>query len=110
MLSALQAQVFTPNCTFSSCHSSGGVAGSLVLEPGKSFANLVNHGSAQTEAAQEKMLRVSPGNPDHSLLLLKLRGDLDARYGRHMPDTGQQLDPGDLDAIAGWIRLGAQDD
>ena len=81
-----------------------------MLEPGKSFANLVRHASSQKLAAQEGMLRVAPGDPDHSLIMLKLRGTSDARYGSHMPDTGQQLDQGDLDAIAEWIRLGAQND
>ena len=43
-LSAIESQIFAPNCTFSSCHSTFGSAAHLSLVQGKSFANLVNLG------------------------------------------------------------------
>ncbi len=109
-LSAIQAAVFTPSCTFSSCHSSAGNAGGLVLEAGASWANLVNVAAQQTEAAQGGLLRVKPGDPADSFLIKKLQPGLPLGYGDHMPDTGQQLEQGDLDAISTWISMGANDD
>jgi len=109
-LSALQAQVFSPNCTFSSCHSSATAEGHLVLESGRSFQMLVGKPSDQTEARLESVLRVQPGDPDHSFLVMKLQDGFDSKYGKHMPDTGQQIDQGMIDSIAEWIRLGAHDD
>ncbi len=109
-LSSLQAAVFTPSCTFSSCHSSAGNAGGLVLEAGSSFANLVGVPAQQEAAAQAGLFRVAPGDPSQSFLIIKLTAGTPAAYGDHMPDTGQQLGEADLDAIAQWIALGAQDD
>ena len=79
-----------------------------MLEKGQSFANLVRVAAQQSAAAQQGLLRVSPGDPDQSFLMIKLRAGLDPSYGDQMPDTGQQLDDGDLNAIAQWITLGAQ--
>jgi hypothetical protein len=109
-LSAIEARVFAPSCTFSSCHSADGHAGDLVLEAGKARAQLVGHAAAQEAAAREGLLRVVAGQPEQSFLLVKLRAGTPERYGRHMPDTGGQLDADVLDAIAEWIRRGANDD
>jgi hypothetical protein len=109
-LSSIQAAIFTPSCTFSSCHSSAGNAGGLVLEAGVSFANLVGVPAQQSAAAQAGLFRVAPGNPSQSFLTIKLAAGTPAAYGDHMPDTGQQLGDADLNAIAQWISLGAQDD
>ena len=81
-----------------------------MLEAGASWANLVNAAAQQTEAAQGGLLRVKPGDPTHSFLMMKLEPNLPLGYGDHMPDTGQQLEQGDLDAISQWIAMGASDD
>jgi len=109
-LSSIQTGVFTPSCAFSACHSAAGHAGDLVLERGQSFSMLVSAPASQEVALRDGLLRVNPGDTVNSFLLIKLRAGLPARYGKHMPDTGQQLDPDQLDAIAEWVRRGAADD
>ena len=109
-LSSIQTGVFTPSCTFSACHSAAGHAGDLVLEAGQAFSMLVSAPASQEVALRDGLLRVAPGDTLNSFLLIKLRTGLPARYGRHMPDTGQQLDPDQLDAITEWVRRGAGND
>jgi hypothetical protein len=109
-LPAIQANIFTPSCNFSSCHSSGSAAGGLVLASGTSFAKLVNVLSAQTTAKNQGLLRVKPGDPAGSFLIIKLKATLARGYGDHMPDTGQQLSDAQLSAISNWIVLGAPND
>ena len=46
---------------------------------------------------------VKPGDPDASFLVAKLRANLPARYGKHMPDTGQQLDGDQVEAMLAAI-------
>ena len=104
-LFAIQERVFTPSCAFSSCHSSAGHAGELVLERGASFAQLVGRQSSQFALA-----RVAAGQPDQSLLVIKLRPGTPAGLGEHMPRTGGQIDDDALAAIVEWIRRGAPDD
>jgi hypothetical protein len=109
-LSAIQERIFTPSCTFSSCHSAAGHAGDLVLERGQSRDMLVGQAASQEQAAREGLLRVVAANPDASFLLTKLRPGMPAKYGKHMPDDSGQLDSDQIDAIAEWIRRGANDD
>ena len=112
-LSAIQAAVFTPSCTFSSCHSSAGNAGGLVLEAGASWANLVNVAAQQTEAAQGGLLRVKPGDSQDSFLAIKLRESSmsdEALYGAGMPaDHPGGTCASAQAAIAQWIDSGAED-
>ena len=109
-LSALQERLFTPSCTFSSCHSASGHAGELVLERPGSHQQLVGAAPAQEQAAREGLLRVAPGDPDRSFLVIKLQKGMPARYGKHMPDTNGQLGDDELAAVVEWIRRGALDD
>lgn len=109
-LSAIEQRIFQPNCTFSSCHSELGQAGTMVLEPGKSFANLVGQQSAQTAAHAEGLLRVAPGDVAHSFIVIKLTDPMDPKYGDRMPQHQAPLDGADLGTIEEWIRLGAHDD
>ena len=41
-LQLVQDKVFTVSCTFSACHNTASNQGGLILDPGKSYANLVN--------------------------------------------------------------------
>jgi hypothetical protein len=109
-LSAIQERIFTPSCTFSSCHSLEGHEGQLVLVSGRSFAQLVNAPAAQDAAAAAALVRVVPGQPEQSFLVLKLRPHLPAAYGKQMPDASGLLDDDARAAIEEWIRRGANDD
>ena len=109
-LSAIEQRIFAPNCNFSACHSAAGNAGQLVLERGRSFAQLVSHACDQDGARGDGLLRVVPGDPAHSFLVVKLHDPLDPRYGDRMPQKEPPLDARDLASIEQWIRLGANQD
>jgi hypothetical protein len=86
-------------CTGTSCHGTAQQAG-LDLRTGASFAELVN-----VRATSEPIVRVLPGNPDGSYLVIKLEGR--QSVGDRMPQTGQPLDSIDLTNIRNWIAQGA---
>ena len=63
---------------------------------------------AANEAARAAgLLRVAPGDPDHSYLLLKLEGKLGPDEGVQMPLVGGPLPASAIDAIRRWIAAGA---
>jgi len=97
----IQTQIFTPVCAKSGCHASGSSPSGLVLDAGQSYGNLVGH-----RAAESPLDRVSPGNPDGSYIILKLRGDPNIT-GERMSLGGPYLSPAQIEGIAAWIRAGA---
>ncbi len=97
----IQTQIFTPVCARAGCHAAGSSPSGLVLEAGQSYGNLVGH-----PAAESPLDRVSPGHPEASYILLKLRGDPSITGGR-MPLGGPYLPGAEIDGIAAWIRAGA---
>jgi mono/diheme cytochrome c family protein len=97
----IQTQIFTPVCAKAGCHASGSSPSGLVLDAGQSYGNLVGH-----PAAESPLDRVSPGNPDGSYIILKLRGD-PSITGERMPLGGPYLSPAQIEGIAAWIRAGA---
>lgn len=100
-LAAIQANVFTPTCATSGCHSGTGAQQGLRLDDGFSFDNLVNVASAQVPT----MDRVEPGDPDNSYLVRKIEGT--ASVGARMPFGGPALDQALIDDIRQWISDGA---
>jgi len=90
--------IFDNNCA--GCHGAGGNGG-LDLRPGESYANLVG-----TAAGGHPGLRVTAGDPDASVLYLKLTGA--AGVGSVMPPAGS-LGSGVTDVVWAWISEGAQD-
>ena len=97
----IQTQIFTPVCAKAGCHAAGSSPSGLVLEAGQSYGNLVGH-----RAAESPLDRVSPGHPEASYILLKLRGD-PSITGERMPLGGPYLPSAEIDGIAAWIRAGA---
>jgi hypothetical protein len=97
----IQTQIFTPVCAKAGCHAAGSSPSGLVLEAGQSYGNLVGH-----RAAESPLDRVSPGHPEKSYILLKLRGD-PGITGERMPLGGPYLPSAEIDGIAAWIRAGA---
>ena len=71
------------------------------LRTGASFAALVN-----VPAVAEPELRVIPGDPDMSYLVVKLEGRQVA--GSMMPQGAAPLDEIDLTNIRNWILQGAE--
>ena len=106
----IQKQVFDVSCTSSSCHSSLGQAGNLVLEDGKSYDNLVNDKPTNLIAGMDGMMRVMPGRPDMSLLYAKVTTNLQSGMGVSMPYSAAPLAPETTDIIKAWIEAGAPKD
>lgn len=90
--------VFTATCT--GCHGPGGEGG-LNLSAGVAHGNLVGV-AAVGHAGQ----RVVAGDPDQSVLYLKISGA--AAVGDRMP-LGGALDAGTIEKVRQWIAAGALD-
>ena len=107
-LSWLQANVFTPQCTFSGCHNGENTKqGKIDLRDGHSYATLVNGPSALRPGST----LVVPGDPTTSYLEVMLGsqpGTVDPTVGL-MPQSngGMLLCCQKLDAIERWIMDGA---
>ena len=102
--SEIQAEVFTPTCAVSGCHTGGAAPQGLRLDEANSYALLVDVASAEAPS----ILRVAPGDPDNSYLIQKLEGT--ASVGGQMPLGGTPLPQASIDVIRQWIVDGAIDD
>ena len=101
----LQLQIFDERCA-RQCHSGGSASRGLRLEAGVSIANLV--GVASNEVPE--MMRVAPGRPDDSYLVIKLRPSDPRRVGARMPRIGAYLTQMEIRAVERWIAAGAKAD
>ena len=102
--SEIQANVFTPTCAVSGCHTGAGSPQGLRLDEAASYALLVNVASSQNGT----LMRVNPGDPDNSYLIQKLEGN--ASVGGQMPLGRTPLTQATIDVIRQWITDGAIDD
>lgn len=100
-LAGIQQNIFTPKCSNQGCHPGGGAP--MSLSAGQSYAALVN-----VISPTYGLPRVSPGNPNGSVLYLKVLNP-PGLPGR-MPAGGNPLPQTDLDNIAAWINKGAPQD
>jgi hypothetical protein len=89
-----------------SCHLTGQEGGALALHPGAAYASLVN-----VKSSEAGLLRVKPGAPDQSYLLMKLLGThLDhGGQGARMPFGSPPLDAETIAKVRQWIASGAPD-
>jgi len=97
---SIQDNVFTAICT--ACHAGAGAPQGLRLDAANSYDLLV--GVPSTEVPS--LLRVKPGDPEHSYLVQKLEGR--ASVGARMPFGGPYLDASTIAVIRQWITDGAQ--
>jgi methionine-rich copper-binding protein CopC len=97
---SIQDNVFTPICT--RCHIGPSAPEGLQLDATHSYALLVGVPSVE----QPSVLRVNPGNPDSSYMVLKLEGASGISGGR-MPLGGPYLPQSTIDVIRQWITDGA---
>ncbi len=100
----VQREVFTPSCALSGCHAGSAPQLGMVLEAGKAYRSLVDVVSVETS-----LLRVFPGLPNDSYLVVKLRGD-PAILGSRMPPGGTTVTSAQLSLVVDWIRRGAPND
>jgi hypothetical protein len=103
----IQSEVLDQSCTSGSCHTSLARAGSLILEEGVSYDNLVGVTPTNPMAASTGMQRVYPGEPDKSFFYMKLSHGLTDGMGLSMPWGGPYLDEPSLEVIRAWIEAGA---
>jgi methionine-rich copper-binding protein CopC len=99
-LQSIQDNVFTPICT--RCHIGASAPEGLRLDAADSYNLLVGVPSAEVPS----VLRVMPGDPDESYLVLKLQGSAGI-VGGQMPLGGPYLPQSSIDAIRQWITNGA---
>ncbi len=102
--SRVQNEVFTPTCAQLGCHDPLGRQQSLILSPGRAYANTV--GVASTENTQ--ILRVVPSDPANSYLYRKITGS--GITGDRMPQGGPFLTDAQTKLVRDWIRRGAPND
>jgi hypothetical protein len=106
-LEHIQETIFTPRCAMPTCHDSASNMGDLILEPAQSFQELVaNPTPFNVNARNAGLLRVDPGNPDDSFLVIKLEGP-PIEFGFRMPMVGDPLSAADIQLIRDWIATGA---
>jgi len=105
-LEAIQNTIFSPRCATATCHDSSFRSGDLLLEEGAAYGELVGIEPEIETARDAGLLRVDPGDPENSFLLIKLEGPPPSQ-GSRMPLTGPLLTPEEVDLIRAWISAGA---
>ena len=92
-------------CTASNCHgaTAGPRNGNLDLRAGTSYSQLVN-----VIARGENIIRVAPGDPNASYLVIKLEGNQSS--GSRMPRGQPALSGAKIQLIRDWITAGANND
>lgn len=99
-LQSIEDNVFTPIC--SKCHVGAGAPEGLHLDAADAYNDLVGVPSVE----EPKFLRVNPGNPDLSYMVLKIEGASSIEGGQ-MPLGETPLPQATIDAIRQWIANGA---
>lgn len=95
------------SCSDTACHG-GGLAGVNFATKDAAWATLVGQPSnPMRECAKLGKQRVVPGEPDNSLLYLKL--DINAPCGQQMPPGGALSDAA-RERVRQWIMMGAKND
>jgi hypothetical protein len=102
------SQQIQPIFNNSGCVGCHGGSGGLFLIQGQSYSNLVNV-NAQAGCTTKK--RVLPGNPDESVLYIRVSSNTpDTQCGPNsrMPQGSPRLPQASIDLIRDWILQGAQ--
>ena len=99
-LQSIEDNVFTPIC--SKCHIGASAPEGLQLDAAHAYNALVGVPSVE----EPSFLRVNPGNPDTSYMVLKIEGAPGIEGGQ-MPLGETPLPQATIDAIRQWITNGA---
>lgn len=105
-LSSIEARIFSTSCAVSGCHVGGGTTlpTSMSLRPGDAFGQIVGVPSVERPG----LLRVDPGDPDDSYLVMKIEGRAGIA-GARMPLGRPALTADEIQSIRAWITDGAPD-
>jgi hypothetical protein len=103
-LSNIQRRIFTPSCSFRSCHGASEPQKDLSLSAGLAYGALVNMDSV----THPGLKRVVPGDPLNSVLFLAVQGTTPGI--KPMPEKNPALPAYKLEMIRQWIEAGALDD
>lgn len=97
--------IFSNRCALSGCHVAPSPPEGMNLSAGQAYANIVNVTSSQVPA----MVRVKPGDPEASYLVLKIEGRQAevGGTGQRMPALGCCLSSAQIATIRSWISAGA---
>jgi hypothetical protein len=99
-LESIEENVFTPIC--SKCHIGAGAPEGLQLDAAHAYNDLVGVPSAE----EPSFLRVNPGNPNSSYMILKIENAMGIEGGQ-MPLNEAPLPQATMDAIIQWVTNGA---
>lgn len=103
--------ILVQSCATSGCHvtpspdpetNTLNAPGSLILEAVAAYDNLVSRPSVE----RTDLLRVAPGSPDTSYLIMKLLGS-EGIIGERMPMNPPYFSDATVAMFASWIRAGA---
>jgi hypothetical protein len=100
----VQSEVFSVSCALSGCHAGSAPTAGMNLSAGVAYGNTVS----VTSTERGDLKRIAPGDPDHSYLIKKIRGDADI-VGSQMPLIGS-ITAGQRQLVIDWVRRGAPND
>ncbi len=90
--------LFEENCAFSGCHAGTKAPNGLDLSDEFALSSLVNQPSKDNPG----VLRVKPGDPVNSYLIMKVRGN-PAIDGEQMPLRSKPLSDADIEVLEAWV-------
>ncbi len=103
--SNIQTNIFNQSCALSNCHIGGNAPPNnapLDLSAGQAYDALVGVVSGE----RPNLLRVDPGNPDQSYLVMKIEGAAGIA-GQRMPLGRTPLSSDQIATVRQWISDGA---
>jgi hypothetical protein len=96
--------IFAPSCAIGGCHDSDSSAGELILLPNAAYSQIVGVAPTNPQASNDGLQRIFPGDPDLSLLYLKIDHTAEAAgYGPNMPLLDPQLPSEMIELVRLWI-------
>jgi hypothetical protein len=112
--SEINADIFEAKCTFA-CHSGGEFAAGGFDMQADPYGALVGAPATASECEDGAMMRIAPGEPDASLVYLKIVAKMNgtaAPCGEEMPPGDDQpgLTPDEAERLRSWIEAGAEND
>lgn len=100
-LTRIQAEIFTPTCATSGCHSGSNPPDGLLLTAGNAYANIVDVTAVQNPGLK----RIEPGDPDNSYLVRKIQGT--GIVANRMPLGSAPLTDAEINLVRAWVLDGA---